>query len=554
MPSEFEDPQEELQQEPTIPSVEKQSEEPPKSSWASKWRAASARWAKETGISYFSNPSARKDFKVQFRGNRSGWLFGGYLAILGLASMVEYWRISAMNTDPTTAQNLLVEFYQMITAILGVVISLVAPALAAGAIVAEKQRRSLDLVFTAPVRPRVYLIGKIIASYRFTWILLALSLPFTAMSVILGGASWGDVAVTYLLLSVQGLVFTSIGLLFSSITEKMVSALVYTYGAVIAYVYTTAALAAVTSHGNLDSPFGPMNPLLIFQSLGHTTSVLGVPIPNFLLAIGGCLVVVRLCLATAGAALTPLRPRERADLRLAATGAFALLTGTTTFLAQSGHTTGETGFAGPIVFACTAVLALFMPFLSCYGLDSEQNSRPNGLFSMRRMLTGTPAGALPYTLFTIAAGTAGAWLGSALAGWHADSSLLLPFAAYVAGFWTFFWACGRYVSSFLIGLKASRTLQFMAFVGVLGLPVPILNLLIGMNQPVDAMGFPFFLYILAPLLKSPINPLLLCLYGAVLAGLGWMLAGWSEGNLRRRLAKKGKDLGEIVRATGQFSG
>jgi len=191
-----------------------------------------------------------------------------------------------------------------------------------------------------------------------------------------------------------------------------------------------------------------------------------------------------------------------------------------------------------------------MPFLSCYGLDGERRYRPDGMFSLRKTFTTRPSGALPYVLFTIGLSAVAAWAGSILAGGQPSVLDLVAITCYAAGFWTFFWSCGRLASSFLLGLRASRVLQFILFLGVVGVPLPIIA--IG-----DALGQnPWLAYIsiLAPLFKGDPAFGELAGYGIFLALAGLFVAWRSEHVLRRRLARKGKSLADISRATGAMPG
>lgn len=528
-----------------------------KPGWGTKWLQASKRWAKEANLSYLSNPAARRDFVVQFRGSRSAWLFAAYLLIMGFVALLQYWQLTNARLGLAETQSRLIDFYRAILYVLGVAITLIPPAMAATAIVAEKQRKSLDLVFATPVPPKVYLIGKIIAVYRYTWILLALSLPFTAISVLLGGASWLDVFGAYLMLSIQGLVLTSIGLLFSAITEKAVPALLYTVGAIGAYVYGTAALAELTAFRangvSGRSFFDLFNPFFVFEGLGSTTTIAGVPIPNFLIAGGACLLMTRMLLAMAGAALVPPRPKERARLRLSGMAAQALFVGSVCLgVAQGQAVAGNFGLSwAPVVLLLTMPLVLFVPFLSCYGFDGEQNARPSGLISWSKTLIGTPAGALTYIWALVASSLFGAAAGVWLGGGRITGGEMVAGALYGAAFWSFFWAMGRLASSFLLGLKASRTLQFMSFVAVVGAPLPFFAMVNG-NEGDFWRLFPFNLYILSPMFAMNDKTAILLVWAVALGLLSALVAWWSEVNLRHRLAMRGAGLGQIQRATGAF--
>jgi ABC-type transport system involved in multi-copper enzyme maturation permease subunit len=519
-----------------------------KTSWATRWKDSSKRWAKETNSAYFFNPTSRRDFRVQFRGSRSVWLFAVYVLFLGVAAIVEYWNISSTIGGAAGGQSRLNEFYQLIVAVLGIAISLVAPAMAATAVVSEKQQRSLDLVFCTPIRPRVYLLGKIVSVFRYTWILLALSLPFTAMSVVLGGASWTDVVATYAMLSLHGVVFTSIGLFYSSISEKAAPALLYTYATVLGYLATTFSLAVLTSMP-VTSFFWLLNPFGLSQGLTDWTHVFGLPVPNLVLAAAMCLATIRLLLEAAGTALVKPKPIERARLRLEVAVVYAAVVGAVCYLAPQ---FSDPSYFGNLTAIFTAPLILFMPFLSSYGFDSENAHRPNGLISWAKTLTGSPAGSITYIWFFVSACFLGG-LAAAISSPVFYGSSYLIFFAYTVGFWSFFWALGRAWSSFLIGVKAARVLQLLSFLVVIGAPIPLLAYL-SQDGSIDPLGLNKLIgmfWILQPIfVRTGINGAIP--WAVFLLVSAPLIALWSEKNLRARLAKKGASLGQIERSTGNF--
>src|SRR5947209_4930518 len=147
----------------------------------------------------------------------------------------------------TEVQENLREFYNILMVCLASILCLITPALTAGAITSERQRQSLDLLFSAPVSVKALLVGKLISSYRYTWMLLALSLPITAVCVVMGGATWSDVLAGYALLSFSALVLTAIGLVVSSMAPSVGAAILWTYLAVAGYLFVSAGVSASSS-------------------------------------------------------------------------------------------------------------------------------------------------------------------------------------------------------------------------------------------------------------------------------------------------------------------
>ena len=215
-----------------------------------------------------------------------------------------------------TAQSRLQEFYYDTLGMLAVVITLVAPSMGAFAIVSEKQRRSLDLVFSAPTEPKYYLVGKLISSYRYVWLLLVLSLPFCAVSVTLGGTTWSQLFITFFLYSMYGLVCVSFGLLMSTLCNKVLPAIIWTYAALACYLIATFALTAASSASSYGSflksvnPIFSLNPVCYSFVADQTWPVFGHEVPTWILSTFMHLLVVKFIVLAAGSLLAPGNSKE----------------------------------------------------------------------------------------------------------------------------------------------------------------------------------------------------------------------------------------------------
>ncbi len=280
-------------------------------------------WLTDSREVYFGNATAVRDFRVQLRGNRSVMLFGVYLLLLIGVAMYTY--SNAVNQYGSTiveAQSSLHGFYQVTMLLLAGTVVLVAPGLTATTIVMERQRQSIDLVFSAPVSPKYYLVGKMISSFRYTWMLLVLALPVTAASVVLGGASWTEVLEAYILLSIHGLALTAFALLISTFSAKPVAAIVWSYITAIVFNFcagsaATASLFRFMGRPTDEAPFWvSFSPFAVVQSARTYTSIAGHHIPNWILALVVTLLIVKICLLGAGSILNQSGGMEVVGLRL----------------------------------------------------------------------------------------------------------------------------------------------------------------------------------------------------------------------------------------------
>lgn len=467
-----------------------------------------ASWLHETRRTYFGNAAAQRDFRVQLRGNRSVLLFGVYLTIL---IWVAYLRYSSIQTSADVsvvyAQRQLTEFYQLVVSMLAGMVAIVSPGLAATTVVTERQRRSLDLVFSAPVQPRYYLVGKTIAVYRYIWMLLILSLPVTATCVVLGGASWIDVLTVYALLSIHGLLFAAFGLMMSTVSEKPLTAILYTYISVALYLAITSAAGSAVSFsmtmatGGEKSIVVSLSPFLASTCVGTYTTIAGAQVPNWILGTIISLWIVRLCLLGAGALLSEGRETVRLRMNWAVTVAVVGFISGLNIVVTGGYPSavrtpppatppgvpgaidpfryvdGQAATAGILLFWLLSPMIFAIAKISAFGEDGFIRQRFNGWFSWRNMLDGTPAGGLPYLTLMVALAAVSLIAGVVSAGGSAPGPSFLHYVLYVFAFWSAFWAVTRLPGSLGTSLKTSSTTYVIIFVVVIVLPAPFLSAL-----------------------------------------------------------------------------
>ncbi|MCH8275118.1 MAG: hypothetical protein IH851_10045 [Armatimonadetes bacterium] len=472
-------------------------------------------WARRALGAYFGNPIALRDYRTQLRGVKALVLWGTYLFFLILIAVLFYLSILSSGSQVSIAfvQSELHTFYQRLMWLLGGTVAMITPAFTAASVVAERQHGSFDLLFSTPLRLKDFLVGRMLSSYRYTWMLLILSLPVTAVGVMLGGATWVDVIYAYLLLSVIGLFYSAVGLLISTLTAKPVSAVIWTYAVVgiivlVTFIYYQVAYFGPAFFGgpSITNEFplqGAFSTFGVVEVAPTHSLLFGTEVPNLILVCVVVLLLVKLLVLGAASALSPYASPETKSLRvhgLIYVAAAALVIGYGT----TNGTVGASAFAGgfgpaafspgtpfsdiwlgiDIMLVTGAVLALlFIPRITCHGRDAERRSRPDGIFNSRRAFLGTPSGALPYLLLLVITAGAGAAAGLAWAARGQPDLLPLGLAVvatrvyWAAGCLVFAWSLGRLASVWTSKVGVARALHLVILIGLLVLPIPMLSLL-----------------------------------------------------------------------------
>jgi hypothetical protein len=322
--------------------------------------------------------------------------------------------------------------------------------------------------------------------------LLFLSLPIAAAAVMLGGATWGEVLVSYLLVAMHGLFYIGISLPIAVISTKVVPAVIYSYMACWAWAFGSAIPVASTLFmsgmaprgSHVEAPFYMlMFPGAFYLGVDSYTTVFGNQIPNWIIATAVTLIIVKFFIVGAGSVMTRIGSKETVSLRihglivtaiLTAAYSLTLLAGRGTSITPGSFSTFDPAHELATFFAVLSIPIVFvLPHISTWSYMDERKHKPSGFFDVRQVLSGTPEGGLPYillvlaTMYTVGGGI---WLYN---GATIDVNTMI-YLAWLTGAWVFFWSMGWLVSSFAqsgIGTARKSHLAFTVIVTLLPWPV-----------------------------------------------------------------------------------
>jgi ABC-type transport system involved in multi-copper enzyme maturation permease subunit len=174
----------------------------------------------------WENPVLQRELVVNLRKSRGFVLLLAYVGALGLLVLAAWPAQQKLDlARPQEAQRLVNLFF------LGqfVLVSLMAPSFAAGALTGEKERKSYEMLLASPLRPGAIVAGKLGASLIPLFELMICSLPIVMLCLPLGGVSPYEVLAAYLaMISAVGL-FGMISLWCSSYFERTSASLLVSY-------------------------------------------------------------------------------------------------------------------------------------------------------------------------------------------------------------------------------------------------------------------------------------------------------------------------------------
>ncbi len=177
------------------------------------------------------NPVIEKELRIKMRGWRSPALLAVYLAILGLVIFFGFFEnifdigYSFRTFNPRTAYNV----YNALASFQLVLLTLIVPAVTAGAISGERERQTLDLMLCTNFSPLSIIIGKIAVSIAQIMLLIVASMPILGTVFLFGGVRITDLLLLIAYYLATALMVASIGIFFSTLFKKTSVANILTY-------------------------------------------------------------------------------------------------------------------------------------------------------------------------------------------------------------------------------------------------------------------------------------------------------------------------------------
>lgn len=218
------------------------------------------------------NPVILKELRSRMRGSRAFWIITVYLTFLSCIVGLIYAGLSASNFsgvgNPILPQVVGKSVFGTVVGIELLMVCFLAPALTAGAIAAERERQTFDLLRATLLPARALVLGKLVSAMTFLLLLLFVGFPIQSLAFIFGGVSVEEVLVSFLLLLVTALGFSALGLVCSSLMRTTLASTVVSYVGAILLVFGIPLFlfVAISLFGTFAGGFG-MNLSSAQQSL-----------------------------------------------------------------------------------------------------------------------------------------------------------------------------------------------------------------------------------------------------------------------------------------------
>ncbi len=232
----------------------------------------------------FDNPLIVKDGVSRMRTWRAPLVISLYLGLLG-AFGYGVFMVTVLLSQGTHAGSAQIgaAVFQALAFFQLALISLFAPALAAGAISGERERQTFDVLLVSRISPLGIVWGKLVASLAYVLLLILTALPLFAAVFLFGGIDFEQFLLTQALTVMTAVSIGAISLLMSALFRRSLPSTVTSYAAAFAGVIGTFIAGWLLSFVifSRQGGFGPANsdvhPLLFMSPLYALQIVLNNP-------------------------------------------------------------------------------------------------------------------------------------------------------------------------------------------------------------------------------------------------------------------------------------
>ena len=210
-----------------------------------------------------------KELRSRMRGRRAFVVLTIYLALLATIAYGVYLDVAPLARNSTAGfgdgdfqsanvSSLIgMAIFSVLSIIQIVLVSVIAPAFTAGQISLEREKQTLDLLVTTPLRPGAIVIGKLATALAFVVLMILAAIPISGLVLMYGGAQVIDIVRQQVVLLATAVGFGSVGIFASALMKRTQSATVVTYCAVIGAILGSAMLFGFwQSVSRLDDPLG----------------------------------------------------------------------------------------------------------------------------------------------------------------------------------------------------------------------------------------------------------------------------------------------------------
>ena len=194
------------------------------------------------------NPVMLKELRGRMRGLRGFAIITIFLILMSFFTILLYLLRVPQGGAVVTGELGRLLFIGVLFIELMLIIFIV-PALTAGAITSERERKTYDLLQTTLITKAAFVVGKMQSALGYIMLLLLSAIPLQSIAFLFGGVSESEMILALLILAVSAMALGAFGMFFSSMTERTLSATVRAYTAALAIAIGLPIAALILFRG-----------------------------------------------------------------------------------------------------------------------------------------------------------------------------------------------------------------------------------------------------------------------------------------------------------------
>ena len=190
-----------------------------------------------------NNPVYKRETTVRSRSLRMPLIIFAFNGVLALAALLNmYQTIAQVRSSATIQYSTFLDLYAFVATLEFLLLMFIMPALTSGSISGERERQTLELLFTTHMSPNDIIMGKLLSAVEQLLVLVVSSLPIVLLTFVYGSVDFRDLTLLLICFTIVAFYAGGIGMLFSSLLRRSTFSNVCTYGVLLFIVVGTYML------------------------------------------------------------------------------------------------------------------------------------------------------------------------------------------------------------------------------------------------------------------------------------------------------------------------
>lgn len=181
-----------------------------------------------------NNPVYKRERTVRSRSYRIPLVIFAFNGVLALAALLNmYQTVAQVQMSASIQYKSFLQLYGFVATLEFMLLMFIMPALTSGSISGERERQTLELLFTTRMSSKDIVLGKLLSAVEQLMVLVVSSLPIVCLTFVYGSIDVIDLAVLALCFVIVAFFTGGIGILFSALIRKSTFSNVCTYGVLL---------------------------------------------------------------------------------------------------------------------------------------------------------------------------------------------------------------------------------------------------------------------------------------------------------------------------------